>query len=473
MIKTIAHKEFLQMVRDGRFKWVAGIVFCLLLASLVVGWRHYQTLNTQHELAQTRVREQWLSQPEQNPHSGAHYGTYAFKPKTFLSSIDTGIEPYVGAAVWLEAHNQNQFQARPAEDATAVERFGQLTAAVVLQILLPLLIILVSFSAFAGEREEGTLRQLVSLGIKPSHLAAGKALGIAAALALILVPAVVIGVITLSLLTNLAEAKVDSGRMLMMGFLYVLYFSIFISVSLAVSAKARSSRLALVILLGFWIFNGLIAPRFASDLSRSLYPGPSNFEFESNIKLALQYGVDGNTTYREVERKRRTEIMSQYGVNDIKDLPVNFAGIRLQMNEDWGYEVFDKFYGDLHENFRKQNRVQQIGAAVAPLLAIRSLSMGLAGTDYYLHQDFAEKAEMHRRLEVKIINDDITFNGAEAGSKYVNGIDVWEKVPPFQYQMKPVSWVLGNHWVSLLILIMWFGLAGGPLCWTIRSIKAG
>ena len=118
-----------------------------------MGLRHYQDLSAQHELAQNKVREQWLSQPEQNPHSGAHYGTYAFKPKTFLSSVDTGVEPYVGAAVWLEAHNQNQFQARPAEDATAVERFGQLTAAVVLQILLPLLSILVSFSVFAGERE--------------------------------------------------------------------------------------------------------------------------------------------------------------------------------------------------------------------------------------------------------------------------------------------------------------------------------
>ena len=471
MIKTIAYKEFLQMVRDGRVKWAAGIVFCLLLASLVVGLRHYQDLSAQHELAQNKVREQWLSQPEQNPHSGAHYGTYAFKPKTFLSSVDTGVEPYVGAAVWLEAHNQNQFQARPAEDATAVERFGQLTAAVVLQILLPLLSILVSFSVFAGEREDGTLRQLVSLGVKPSHLAAGKALGVAGALAMVLVPAAVMGVIALTPLTDLAEARADLGRMLLMGAFYLLYFGLFIGVSLAVSARARSSRLALVALLGFWIFNSLIAPRVVSDLSRVLFPGPSNFQFESDIKLALQYGVDGNTTYREVEKKRRAEVMAQYGVDNVRDLPVNFAGIRLQMNEDWGYEVFDKFYGDLYQNFRRQNRVQQISAVVAPLLAIRSLSMGLAGTDYYLHQDFAERAEMHRRLEIKIINDDITFNGAEAGREYVNGIDVWEKVPPFDYQMKPVSWILGNHQVSLLMLLLWFGFAGVLLCWATRKIE--
>ena len=72
-----------------------------------------------------------------------------------------------------------------------------------------------------------------------------------------------------------------------------------------------------------------------------------------------------------------------------------------------------------------------------------------------------------------IINDDITFKGAEAGREYVNGIDVWEKVPPFEYQVKPVSWVLGNHGLSLVILLLWFAASGGLLCWATGRIKVG
>jgi len=343
--------------------------------------------------------------------------------------------------------------------------------AVVLQLLLPLLIILVSFAVFAGAREQGTLRQLISVGVKPIRLAAGKALGVAGALSLVLIPAAAIGVVALTLLTDVVAERADLGRMVLMGLFYLLYFGLFIAVSLAVSAKARSSRLALIGLLGFWIFNGLIAPRFTSDLSRILYPGMSNYEFEAGMKQALITGLRGDTTYRQVERKRRAELTRQYGVESIQEAPVNYAGIRLQMNEDWGYEVFDKFYGDLYNNFRKQNRVQQLGAVFAPLLAIRSLSMGLAGTDYYLHEDFAERAEMYRRLEIKIINDDITFNGAEVGSGYINGIDVWERVPPFEYQVKPVSWVLGNHRASLVILLLWFAGSAGLICWATGRIK--
>jgi ABC-2 type transport system permease protein len=475
MIRDIAYKEFLQMVRDGRVQWAAGILIALLLIALAVGWRNYEEVSSSRSLAQNTVYEQWLQQPEQNPHSGVHYSTYAFRPRTFLSSLDPGLEPYVGATVWLEAHLQNQVEARPADDASAVQRFGQMTVAMVLQVLLPLLIILVAFSVFAGEREQGTLRMLLSLGVQPSTLAAGKALGVAGALALVLVPAVVIGVLTLSLLTDLAAARLDLGRMLLMTIFYLLYLGIFVGVSLAVSARARSSRLALIGLLGFWFFNSLIAPHVTSDIARTLYPNISNFEFEAEMAKAVEYGLDGTSTYDERRSKRQKEVIQQYGVEKLRDLPVNFYGIQLQMNEDWGYEIFDKFYGDLYENFRRQNRVRDIASIFAPLLAIRPLSMGLSATDWYQHQDFVERAEMHRRLEVKIINHDITFNGIVDGislsNDYVNGIDVWEKVPPFEYRLKPVSWVLGNHRLSIVILLLWFAFGAVVLCWVTGRIE--
>ncbi len=475
MIRTIAYKELLEMVRDGRFQWVAGILIVLLMTALAVGWRNYEEISSERELAQNTVHEQWLKQPEQNPHSGVHYGIYAFRPKTFLSSIDPGLEPYVGATVWLEAHLQNQFEARPADDASAVQRFGQMTVAMVLQVLLPLLIILVSFSVFAGEREQGTFRLLLSLGVKPSHLAAGKALGVAGALGLVLFPAVVIGVVALSLLTDLAAARLDLGRMLLMGGFYLLYLGLFVGVSLAVSAKARSSRLALIGLLGFWFFNSLIAPRVTSDIAQTLYPSISNFEFETEMAKARSFGLDGTSTSAELRSKREKEVLHQYGVEEVKDLPVNFYGIQLQVSEGAGYRAFDKFYGGVYDNFQRQNRVRDIAAILAPVLAIRSLSMGLSATDWYQHRDFAERAEMHRRLEVKIINDDITFNGvldADAlSNRYVNGIDVWEKVPPFEYRLKPVSWVLDNHLLNIVILLLWSTFAAVVLCWATRRIE--
>jgi hypothetical protein len=44
MISTIARKEITEMVRGGRFRWAAAIVFGLLAAALLLGWQHYRDL---------------------------------------------------------------------------------------------------------------------------------------------------------------------------------------------------------------------------------------------------------------------------------------------------------------------------------------------------------------------------------------------------------------------------------------------
>lgn len=93
-----------------------------------------------------------------------------------LSFIDPGVNPYVGTSVWLEAHKQNETQFRSARDKGLAGRLGGLSAAYILQTIAPLLILLVSFMSFTGERENGTLRQLLSLGVKPAELLIGKAL---------------------------------------------------------------------------------------------------------------------------------------------------------------------------------------------------------------------------------------------------------------------------------------------------------
>lgn len=44
MIRKIAYKEFTEMIRDGRFRWAAIVIFFLLIASLALGWKHWLLL---------------------------------------------------------------------------------------------------------------------------------------------------------------------------------------------------------------------------------------------------------------------------------------------------------------------------------------------------------------------------------------------------------------------------------------------
>ncbi len=457
MILHIAQKEILEMRSDGRFQAASAIILTLLLLSVAMGWKQYSEVNRQHEQARAQTREQWLTQGKKNPHSAAHYGVYAFKPKSPLSLIDRGADNYTGVAVWLEAHKQNEFKYKPARDANTLARFGDLTASSVLQLLLPLLIILMSFSAFAGERENGTLRLLLSMGVPRSQLAMGKALGVAGGLGMLLVPAALLGSAALMLASDSGSFAANLPRLGWMTFSYLLYFIAFIGLSLTVSALSNSSRLALVCLLGFWIFNGLAAPRLMSDLSRVLYPTPSSLEFTRSMDLALRDAPDN----KALEKK----VLAEYKVAKLEDLPVNFQGIALHESEEFGNRIYDQKYGALWDTFEAQNRVQQSGALAAPLLAIRSVSMGLAATDFAHFRDFSVAAERYRRHFIEIMNEDVKLNPASKERGYLADDSLWAKVGPFVYESPSTSVVLGQQAYSLAILLLWACAASATAAW--------
>jgi ABC-2 type transport system permease protein len=469
MILRIARKEMTEMVRDGRFRAAGAIVFTLLSGALLLGWQNYREVSAQHSAARQATRDQWLGQGKKNPHSAAHYGIYAFKPKVPLSMVDRGTDPYTGVAVWLEAHKQNEFKYRPAQDATAVQRFGELTGATVLQLLVPLLIVLLAFNAFSAERELGTLRQLLSLGVSQADLAWGKSLGIAAALGLLLVPAAAIGAVALTAASGQADMVAAIPRMAWMTLTYLLYFAAFVGVSLAVSAWAPSSRSALIVLLGFWMFNGLVAPRAASDLAKALRPAPSAFQFAQGIEKAMQ--GDGHDSASARAKRLEQELLKKYNVDKVEALPINFSGARLQDSEDHGNEVFDQAYSRLWNTFAAQDAVHRTVGVVAPSLALRSASMAFAGADFPQHAHFAEAAEEYRRSIQRVMNDDIMRNAGNTGV-YLAGDNLWQKVPAFEYTAPDASWVAARQLPSLAILALWCAGAIGAAAWAARRVQA-
>jgi len=364
------------------------------------------------------------------------------------------VDPYTGTSVWLEAHRQNDFLLRPAQDATAAQRLGGLTAAQVMQHLVPLLVILLTFGTLAGEREAGTLRQLLATGVGRRDLALGKATGVTFALMLLIVPAAALGAAAL-VVNNPGPAPSPLARGVVLAVVYLGYFAVFLALSLAVSAWARSSRTALVVLLGIWVVNGFVAPRAAADLSRWLHPTPSALEFARTMESEMALGVEG------IARPDRTQLsqrlLAEYGVDEVEDLPVNEVGVYLQESEEFGNQIFDRNYGRLWDTFERQSVVHETLAVAAPVLAVRALSMGLAGTDVEQHRHFAAAAEAYRRDLMRRMNGDLAEN-SRAGEVYLTGPELWEETPPFQYAAPALGWALGNRTLSLLVLAGW--LAG-------------
>jgi ABC-2 type transport system permease protein len=468
MLWTIARREIVDVVRDGRFRWATVIVGALLIVALLAGWKAQRDVSADHASAERLARAQWLAQAPKDPHSAAHYGSYAFKPRGPLTLFDSGVNAYTGVAAWLEAHKQNEFQFRPAQDQSSVARFGELTAAATLQFLMPVLIMLQAFARFSGEREDGTLRQIVAAGVPRRMLAAGKVVGVGLALAVVLVPAAIVGAIAILLASGGAGLQPTIGRMALLAVVYVAYFVVMLTIALAASAVARSSSQALALLIAFWIVNAVLAPRMASDVARRLDPTPTAFAFAEAVERDTYDGLTVHQYNLRRARDLRRRLLEEHGVTRVEDLPINFRGADYLEREAHSNQIWDDHYGRLWRSFEAQVRTHQLAGFAAPLLAVRSMSMSLAGADFFHHQHFAVAAESYRRRQVELMNSNLAHSATSAQLGYVAGADLWSRLPAFEYHAPGPGWAIARVTWSLVALGLWVIAGLVALAWAVR-----
>jgi ABC-2 type transport system permease protein len=469
MIFKIARKEIKEIVREGRFLLAATIVFALLLISFLVSKRYYEFVNEQHEAARKNARNEWTGQGQKNPHSAAHYGTYAFKPKYPLALIDNGVDKFSGVSIFLEAHRRSDAQYMAAQDQTALSRFGDLTPDFILVFLIPLLIILIGFNAISREREQGTLRLLMSQGVNPITLVLGKWLGLFLPVMLIIVPAYLLAAILLSHVSNFGQFNLSALTLLFV--VYLIYYAIFTNITLLVSALFRKSSLVFVTLLSVWIISCLAMPKITSAIAEELYPYPTQAQFEEAILSDKKNGLDGHDPWNAAAKKLEAETLAKYGVDSVTQLPFNWDGFLMQQGEEHDAEIYFKHYNLLKETYENQTRVYQATAALSPFLPTRFLSMAICRTDYAAHWNFADAAERYRIMLVGKMNGDMVDNSKTGDWDYLADEKLWASVPAFEYEPPAYASVYANNLHNFSTLIIWLVVSFLALYVGVSKIK--
>jgi ABC-2 type transport system permease protein len=285
----------------------------------------------------------------------------------------------------------------------------------------------------------------------------GKVLGLAAGIGLVLVPAAIVGSVAVTLQAN----HLDVARTIGLAAAYLLYFAVILAVSLVVSMMARSSRTALVVLLAGWVWTCLIAPRALTDGSRAFHPTPSSAEFE-----ALVNG-DSRGTGMNLAQVQAL-LLKEFNVTDPRDLPVNPRGVLQQRNEARSDEVWDRRFTALWDQFERQSETISWGGLVAPMTAVRAISMSFAGTDVAHHRDFAWAAERYRRTMVGMLNDDLA---AHTDSNYAAGPELWSRIPEFRYSSPSAVWAFSQQKAPWVVLFLWIAMAAVGVVWCARRMS--
>ncbi len=451
MIFYIAKKEMKEIRRSKSFLWMAVIILLMGGSSFFLSYNHYTDKEEQHELARVGERERWLGQGSKNPHSAAHYGTYAFKPNSALSLVDPGVEKFTGVSVFLESHARNEAEQVAAADQTGLSRFGDITPDFILLFIIPLIIIIMSHQTITRERQAQTLRLIKMQGVSNFQFIVGKWLGNYLPIVVLLTIIFVIATLTITLVST----SFDWSFMVAMAVIYLVYFAIITSISVSISALSKNSGISLVVLLVFWIVSCLAIPKIASSYTNGEYPYPSRQQFQNAVAEDKSKGIDGHDPWNEASKKLEQETLQTYQVSSLEELPFNFDAYRMQKGEEHEAQVYYKHYENLKAVYKQQSEVYRRLAVFSPFLPVRFMSMSLAHTDYSTHWNFTDEAEKHRIEMQRVLNTNFAENSKLGEWSYRADESLLAEIPEFEFEFPGFSETIRENHSNIFVLALW------------------
>ena len=435
MLKLIIEKELRETIGSSRFAISFGICALLIILAFYVGARNYQVTRAQYEAALAENLRQmegitdWMMVDQ-----------HIFLPPLPIAALVTGIANDIGRTV--EVHGRGELTAEGSrfnEDPLfAVFRFLDLDF--IFQIVLSLFAILFAYNAINGEKEQGTLRLTFANAVPRATYILGKMAGTFLALAVPLLIPLLIGCLLLILLGIPLNGD-DWGRLALIIGAGLLYFGVFLTLSIWVSALTRRSASSFLLLLILWLFAVLIIPRSAVLLAgRAVDVLPIDEIATQKSRLMAQLW--------EEDRK----VMANFRPSQTEDTEamLNEFNQFMQDQAEKREQKLRALSERLEEQRRNGERLRERWALwlarLSPTASFSLAAMNLAGTSLMLKQQYLDAANAYQERYAAFIGEK-TGGMLRSGGFVVRRIGGADNQPPpidpreipaFDYQPPPL-----------------------------------
>lgn len=464
---NIFYNEWRGFLRNKLFIYVASFFVLALIAVTFFGViQNNKQIQSQKD-AHDHIRSQWDEMESSNPHSAAHFGTYAFKSNTALNSLDDGINSVTGVVLRLEGHKQNDVAFSEASQSLVVSKFGKFKVSLLLQFIIPLFLIFLSFNTYTSEISNKRLKLLLTQGSSLSKLIFAKILSL-----LSLATILLLLTILLQLLFNYSQIESDQiVRLSIFFFSYLAYYFIIISLTVLLSLVYMNSTSALSLAIIIWLLWTIFLPKTIGNLTEIISPLSTRFELKETMKKDRSSGIDGHNPFDKRRAKLEQEVLARYKVDSLSELPINFSGLLMQADEEYGNQVWDKHYGDLYKRLELQKKNYQISGFINPFASLQSLSMATAGTDLIHHLYFLNEAEKYRRYFIKSLNDEYAFGGSKTGERgWKASNEFFRSIKDFDYEEARFISISYKYLMDLLCLLFWICSLIGLIHFTSKRV---
>jgi len=279
MIRHFIYKEIVEGFGGPRFLITFLISLVLIVTSVYTGYQLYQSDMRWYATAKA-----------ENVKALTNLGTYAalkdtgtkaMRQPTRMSIFVRGVDSTIGKAATVNEEaglvlRDSRFGLNP---IFAV--FGELDVTFIVTIIMSLFALLFSYNAISGERELGTLKQILSNSVGRAPFIIGKSVGGLISLAMILFIPFLIALLMLMLLFGVSFTGDETIRLVLLATVLFAYLAVFYMLGMFMSALSRSSFISFLLCLFIWVLSVAIIPRIAVEAAGQLSPAPSIDRVES------------------------------------------------------------------------------------------------------------------------------------------------------------------------------------------------
>ena len=291
MIRTIAMKELLLSFNTIRFV-VVVLVTCLLIPiSVAVLSNDYIAEKDDYE---SRVALEERSAKEKDSDKRV------FRPVPELSVLFRGVATKSINGITLQNESWNQPVASATQSPTE-SIFPVVDLTFIVGIVLSALAIILSFDAVSGEKENATLRLIMTTTISRTQVVTGKWLGLTAALIIPYLMGLLISLILVMTITGSTFSMENWLALTLAIAISCIYLSLFILLGIFISIVSKNTSQSIFLGLGVWGALVILLPNIITAASGSILKVPTFQEIERNIRIIHNnYLIDLHNTNKVI-----------------------------------------------------------------------------------------------------------------------------------------------------------------------------
>ena len=462
IINTLFNREWLRLWRSRMTLWLLGFNVLLIVLVMSLHWQQQQAFNHTQQHWQAVNDDLWQNQPDRHPHRVAHYGSLAFRSQSPLSFLDAGINPYVGNALFLEAHHQNSGALRQYVTSARELALSYVSVSTLVLIFWPLTLIALAHSVISSERSSGNFSLLVSLGVSRWQWLVGKSLPYISLTAMyLLVLSAISSVYVLFLSENNISYWLDFASVLLLYFLYSVAWVVTVClISMNSDNNAKSLLLAFIL----WIAWVVLIPRISTSLVQMASPTVPRVAFDVQQEKAISAIGDSHNPNDPYFNAFKQKTLAAYQVERVEDLPVNWRGVVMQEGERITKSVFDDLYGKVQQTYQHQVWLLNITSVMSLYIAVKQRIQQSVQSDAQSYYDFEQQAEAYRYQMITDLND-IHANEVQFATDKATRVDNsnWQTFSSFEHDHTGSQ--ASNLWL-LLSALFWFGGLGFMWYWS-------